>query len=55
MIRNGEEIKVLESKQSEIKHSCNSRANNSRHTGSTKPIIDLIQDLMATYIATEFD
>ena len=45
---------MLESKQSVSAIFPNSRANNSRCSGSICPIIELIQDLMGIYILAKF-
>ena len=44
----------LESKESDSAISANSRENNSDSSGQIKSIIELIRDLMVTYIFTKF-
>ena len=45
---------MLECKQSDSAIFANSKANNSNSSALIKSIIDLIQDLMVTYISTKF-
>ena len=47
-------LQMLECKQSQIWQISNSRADNSNSSGPIRSIIELIRDLMVTYILTKF-